>query len=443
MKKITKKMIKCMFLINLVSILLGIILIWELLPLVYNNNEFKELEKVSKYVEEAIKNNENVVLDNTIVALLRDGQVINIGKNVDSQMKSDDFESLGGRKIYTTKSGNKYVTYKRSIAYGDLIVYKSYEVTEQLIKSVNVIMIGICCLSLIFSTLLAIYIGNRFTKPIIIIQNRAKDISKGIYTGNYQIDSNDEISDLSDSIEEMALELKAKDNIQRNFIANVSYDFKTPLSIIRANSQEIKNDSITGENLVECSDKIIHEVDMLNSLVEEILLLTKLKENNKFLKLKEQSLKIFLYESFRRILTSKSEYKCGFKNVKYKIDTRVEHLEKFNVKIDEKYLFMVISNIFNNALDYSECSEIALIVENTIYGIKVGIRDNGLGIKEENLKYIWDKYSTGDKNNGMRLGLAISKEIILAHEFNYGVKSKINKGTEFYFVIPHNLIKIK
>ncbi|ATD54169.1 sensor histidine kinase [Clostridium chauvoei] len=436
MKKITLKMIKYMVILNLVSALLGFSLTWLLLPSVYNNNEFKLLEETSKYVIECIENNEPVSLDNISAVLLKNGEVVNLCKNKNKQIKNIDFFSLETQEIYNSKNGNTYITYKVETPYGDLVIYKGYEATEQLIKSVNTIMVFIFILLLVFSAILAIYVGDKFTDPIIKIQNKAKDIAKGIYSSSYKIEGNDEISDLSSSIEEMAKDLKTKDNLQREFIANVSHDLKTPLSVIRANSEAIRDGIIPEDKVVEYSESIINEVDNLNELVDEMLLLSRLKEDNKFLNLKNQSLKMFLYESFRRLVNANNR----IKNVKYKIDTRIDNLEKFNVDIDEKYLFRVISNLFNNALIHSKTKEITLKVETTNLGIKVGVRDFGIGIKEEELKFIWDRYYKGNISGGIGLGLAICKEIIVAHGFIYGVESKVNKGTEFYFTIPYDLI---
>lgn len=140
-------------------------------------------------------------------------------------------------------------------------------------------MISIFLFSLIISTFIAVYLGGKFTKPIISLRKRANDISKGIYSSKFEINTKDEIQELNDSIDNMAKELEIKDNMQKEFIANVSHDLKTPLSVIRANSEVIKDGLVSDKEVVEYASSIIEEVDVLTDLVGEILVLTKLRDN--------------------------------------------------------------------------------------------------------------------------------------------------------------------
>ncbi|GAB6168335.1 HAMP domain-containing sensor histidine kinase [Clostridium carnis] len=458
MKKITKRIIKYLVIINLAISIVGFGLITYLLPNIYNNNEFNDLENTSNYVLESLDKGYNLELANITAVLLKNGEIINIHKVTSSnrmmghggmmmgqgmmgvnQLNPSDLMNLKERDIFNSKNGQSYISYKRSTSYGDLIVYKSYSGTKQLIKSVNIIMITILIMSLLISTILAIYMGNKLAKPIIVLKSRAENISKGIYKGEYIINTNDEIEDLSKSISEMAKELEIKDNMQREFIANVSHDLKTPLSIIRANGEVINDGLVSGEEVKEYSKNIINEVDSLNLLVGEILELSKIKDNKKIIKKKLSSLNEFLENSYYKLV---NQYiTINPQEVKYNLDINVDNIENLYIEIDENYLFRVLQNLFNNAKKHAKNNnKITLYIKEISNGVKVGIKDYGEGIEEEKLKYIWDRYYKDDKSGGMGLGLAISKEIILAHGFDLGVESKINYGSEFYFIIPQNLI---
>ncbi|WP_195266826.1 HAMP domain-containing sensor histidine kinase [Clostridium sp. 1001275B_160808_H3] len=455
MNKISKRIVKYMILMNLVVTIIGLILTSFILPKIYINNEYIDLEEASEYVLEAAKNNTVTDLANIYAVLINNGKVTNMCKagkghghmgqmGMMGQMNSIDYESIKGRQIFKSSDGNTYIGLKRNSGYGDIVVYKSYEGTKSLIKSVNLIMISIFIFSLIISAFIAIYLGEKFTKPIISLRKRANDISKGIYGSKFEVNTKDEIQELNDSIDNMAKELEVKDNMQKEFIANVSHDLKTPLSVIRANSEVIKDELVSGKEVVEYASSIIKEVDILTDLVGEILVLTKLRDNKKVIKPLEYEIKNFVKESYDKLNNYLIKGNYDNYSLHLKIDKNLDG-KKIFASIDNNYLFRVISNFFINAIKHSEGKN-----KNIVFGLKevdknieIYIKDYGKGIEQESIKYIWDRYYKGNESGGMGLGLAISKEIILAHEFNYRVESNIGEGSKFSFIIPRNLIKEK
>ncbi|MDU5109929.1 MAG: HAMP domain-containing sensor histidine kinase [Clostridium sp.] len=459
MNKISKRIIKYMVLINIVVILVGFILTSSILPKIYINNEYSDLEIASEYVLEAAKNNTVIDLTDIYAVLVNDGSVKNMcrtmsrgqgsgGNNSSGGMghmgkmgmmnhsKNIDFASVKNKDIFKDNDGNTYIGIKKSSDYGDIVVYKDYEEIRSLIKSVNLIIVAIFIFSLVLSIIIAFYLGEKFTKPIIALQKRADNISKGIYENTLEVTTNDEIEELNKSINKMSEELKIKDTMQREFISNVSHDLKTPLSVIRANSEVIKDGLVEGEEVVDYATNIIEEVDILSSLVGEILVLSKLRENKSTIHLADTNLVDFINESYYKLKNIVSINK----NLVLK-----NELEDSNyyIKIDSNYLYRVLTNFITNAIKYSKSTrdEITFGIKNIDNGVEIYVRDYGIGIDEESLKNIWDRYYKGDKSGGMGLGLAISKEIIMAHGFLYGVRSKLGEGSEFYFIVPNKLIK--
>lgn len=448
-----------MVLINLVVILVGFILTSSILPKIYINNEYSDLEIASEYVLEAAKNNTVIDLTDIYAVLVNDGSVKNMcrtmsrgqgssGNNSGSGMghmgqmgmmnhsKNIDFTSVKNKDIFKDDDGNTYIGIKKSSDYGDIVVYKDYEEIRSLIKSVNLIIVAIFIFSLVLSIIIAFYLGEKFTKPIIALQKRADNISKGIYENTLEVTTNDEIEELNNSINKMSEELKIKDTMQREFISNVSHDLKTPLSVIRANSEVIKDGLVEGEEVVDYATNIIEEVDILSSLVGEILVLSKLRENKSTINLADTNLVDFINESYYKLKNIVSiNNKLVIKN---ELDDR-----NYYVKIDNNYLYRVLTNFITNAIKHSKSTrdEITFGIKSVQNGVEIYVRDYGIGIDEESLKNIWDRYYKGDKSGGMGLGLAISKEIIMAHGFLYGVRSKLGEGSEFYFIVPNKLIK--
>lgn len=448
-----------MVLVNIVIILIGFILTSTILPKIYINNEYSDLEIASEYVLEAAKNNTMIDLTDIYAVLVNEGSVKNMCRTMNrgqgsggnssgsgmghmGQMgmmnhgKNIDFAKVKNKDIFKDDDGNTYIGIKKSSDYGDIVVYKDYEEIRSLIKSVNLIIVAIFIFSLVLSIIIAFYLGEKFTKPIIALQKRADNISKGIYENALEVTTNDEIEELNNSINKMSEELKIKDTMQREFISNVSHDLKTPLSVIRANSEVIKDGLVEGEEVVDYATNIIEEVDILTSLVGEILVLSKIRENKSTINLSDTNLLDFINESYYKLKNIASiNYNLVLKN-------ELNH-SSYYIKIDNNYLYRVLTNFITNAIKHSKSTrdEITLGIKNIDSGVEIYVRDYGIGMDEESIKNIWDRYYKGDKSGGMGLGLAISKEIIMAHGFLYGVRSKLDEGSEFYFIIPNKLIK--
>lgn len=449
MNKISKRIIKYFIIINLIVAFVGFFLTSLILPKIYLNNEYSDLESASNYVLEAVKNNTVTDLANVYAVLVNGDKVTNMcrpngnGRGpmgqmgmMNNHMRDIDFSNISGREVFKDKEGKAYIGIKVSSDYGDIIVYKDYEEIGSLIKSINKIMIAIFLFSLVISSVIALYLGKKFSKPIVLLQKRANDISKGVYASSLDINTGDEIQELNNSINKMAKELEIKDKMQREFISNVSHDLKTPLSVIRANSEVIKDGLVKGEEVVDYATNIIEEVDILSDLVSEILVLSKIRDNKNIINLIDMNISDFITESYNKLRNITDV------NINLALNNEINYNNLY-VPMDNTYLYRVLTNFLTNALKHSKSKKdnIILGIKNVKSGIEIYIKDYGVGIDKESLKYIWERYYKGEKSGGMGLGLAISKEILIAHGFEYGVRSKLGEGSEFYFTIPNKLIK--
>lgn len=290
-------------------------------------------------------------------------------------------------------------------------------------------------LAIIFLTALLISIpiiallGKRITEPVILLQKASLDITNGKFDVDVRVNTKDEIEELSKSIKYMAQVIEKKDIMQREFIANVSHDFKTPLSVIRNYSEAVYDDILEEKDKKQYIKEIIREVDRLNLLVMDILQLSKLQTGKDILKNEYFNL---------------SEFMCNFQNtfkiqlLQKNIDFKIE-LPKSNIDVlgDSKYLNRVIYNFIDNAIKFSrEQGSIILSAIETEQGFKVYVKDDGIGIDSKYIEDIWERYYKSVKSGGMGIGLAICSEILKLHSFEYGAVSKEGQGSEFYFIIP-------
>lgn len=294
----------------------------------------------------------------------------------------------------------------------------------------------ITLLVILLSLVVSYYISKIISKPIIKMKNKAKEIAKGNYNITFENNEIEEINELSKTLNYACSELIKTEDLRRELLANVSHDLKTPLTMIKAYAELIRDVTHKDEEKMNKNlNVIIEETDRLNLLVNDILELSKIQSNVAPLNIEEFDLNELIKSILKRydIYREKENY-----NIEYK------EKENLLIKADKKRIEQVIYNLINNAINYTgDDKKVFVQIKNEKKHIRVEIKDTGKGIEKKELEYIWDKYYKIDKTHqrvqvGTGIGLSIVKNILISHNFNYGVESKINKGTTFYFEIPKN-----
>ena len=296
-------------------------------------------------------------------------------------------------------------------------------------------LIIVTVLVLILSFVISYFISNYISSPIVKINKATKELAKGVFNSNFNIDSNiKEINELAETLNYASSELSKTDELRRDLMANVSHDLKTPLTMIKAYA-EMSEDLHKNNKFKRKEDMniIVEEVDRLTVLVNDILTLSKMQSNIDVLNYEEFDLIKMVEDILQRyeVLKETEEYVFEFKH----------NLDKITVKADRKKLEQVIYNLVNNAINYTGNDKKVLInIFKHDYGVLVQIIDTGKGIKQEDLPYIWERYYKNKKKHkrnlvGTGLGLAIVKNILELHKYEHGVDSKYGKGCCFFFII--------
>lgn len=298
--------------------------------------------------------------------------------------------------------------------------------TKILISQLIYVTILVLCLSF----LIAYFVSKKISGPMIEINKKAKRMSKGDYQFSFKTDSNiSEIVELTTTLDEAKDELEKTDDLRRELLANVSHDLKTPLTMIKAYAEMVRDITYKDKGKRESNlNTIIEETDRLTLLVNDILDLSKLGS--------VVEIKCEDFDLNQMIRTIMKRFEC-FEDIKFVY----ENEKTLMVHADIKKMEQVIYNLVGNAINYvgKDKKVMIQIIENkSTYTVEV--IDHGKGIKKEELDKIWDKYYKIDKTHqrnqvGTGIGLSIVKEILKNHNFNYGVKSELKKGTTFYFEI--------
>ncbi len=286
---------------------------------------------------------------------------------------------------------------------------------------------------IILAIIISLFLSNKISKPIIDITEKSKELANGNYNVVFQKNGIVEIDELSDTLNYLESEVSKTDEYRRDLMANVSHDLKTPLTMIKAYAEMVRDLSYNDkEKREEHLNIIISETDRLNVLVGDILALSRLQAN-------AEVLNIETYDLRQELESIVAKYEIIKETEDYKIS--IESPDKVKVRADKNKINQVLYNLINNALNYTgEDKKVTIKITEEKRDYLVEVIDTGKGIEKKQLEHIWDRYYKHEKNHkrnivGTGLGLSIVKNILVSHNFKYGVKSKINEGTNFYFKI--------
>ncbi len=297
-------------------------------------------------------------------------------------------------------------------------------------------MILVSVVFVLLSLLFSVYASRRIAKPIAQTNKAAKELAKK----NYDIDFNArgylEVEELNNTLNYAKTELAATEKLQRELIANISHDLRTPLTMITGYGEVMRD--LPGENTPENIQIIIDEASRLSTLVNDLLDLSKLQSGA----LQAEKKEFCLTDSVRAIFEryAKLIEQDGF-NITF------ESKEDVFINADELRISQVLYNLVNNAVNHAG-EDKTVIVTQIVKDrrVRIEVTDHGEGIPADKLPYIWDRYYKVDKEHrrgviGSGLGLSIVKSILDAHNARYGVRSTPGKGSTFWFEI--NAVSIK
>lgn len=334
--------------------------------------------------------------------------------------------------LYSPKGGIKSIIYKLVVNDGIIFLNTNLEDINAATKLLKSQMIYIIISLLVLSVIVAIFISKMINKPLVKITSTAKELSKGNYNVEFEKSNIAEINELADVLTVAASEMNKTDELKRDLISNVSHDLKTPLTMIKAYAEMIRDIPSDEENRNKNLNIIISETDRLNVLVNDLLDLSKLEEGKTVLNIEEYD----LVENIENIL-EKYEIIKETENYKFEVDMP----DKAIVKADKSKINQVIYNLINNAIEHTGDDLLVKIsVKKQIDGYMVSITDTGNGLTEKEKTLVWNKYYKKEKKHkrnvvGSGIGLSIVKNVLEQHKFPYGIDSKLNEYTTFYFKI--------
>lgn len=292
--------------------------------------------------------------------------------------------------------------------------------------SSNVILIGACVISIMISS----HIAN----PLVKISRNAGQLINGNFSMALKGNEYDEVAVLTANLNAASDEIAKTETLRKDLMANVSHDLRTPLTMIKAYAEMIRD--LSGDN-PEKREKhlqvIIDETDRLTLLVSDILDLSKLESE-----VCEVNCTTFDFSRHLEDLVSRFSMLDDMKD--YHVLPEIE--PGIMINADQQKLEQVVYNLVNNAINYvGDDREVKVrLFRKDGNTARFEVADRGVGIPEEQLPYIWDRYYKVDRSENHRravkgtgLGLSIVKGILINHGFAYGCDSAVGEGSCFWF----------
>lgn len=312
---------------------------------------------------------------------------------------------------------------------------------NKVLKDIYLYTIGVGVVALLISMAIVSGLTRRMVKPLISMKNSAKAIALGDYSLKVVVDGDDEIADLGHSLNSLSRDLEqfAKkswkmEKMRRDFVANVSHELRTPITIIQGYNEALSDGTITDPEDVKKYRRLINDETLrLERLIKDLLDISRLQRGEG-----EEMEPIPLgriVENVVQMLEVRAK----------KRDIRLEQELDNNLLVygNGDRLFQLVMILGDNAMKYSpDSSAITFqVTANSQHETVLVVADQGFGIPEEDIPYIWERFYKADKSHsrhiaGTGLGLAIGKEIIRMHKAKAQVQSKVGKGTRFTITFP-------
>ena len=364
------------------------------------------------------------------------GSSVSIDRRVSDEMVEELRKSKTGMVFFPvdddTKESFLLATYVGTSddPVGYIFIYAFLEPTGTTTQILANIFLMSSLVIILVALVFAVIISSSISKPIINISKSAYKLITGEFDMTSSPHDYSEIVVLTDNLNKASAEISKTEKLRKDLLANISHDLRTPLTMIKAYAEMIRD--LSGNN-PEKREKhlgvIIDEADRLSLLVNDILNLSKLQSGAIQLDLRKIDFSSQLKEIVSRFVMLD--------------ETKIELIcdEEIYINADSKQIGQAVYNLIINAINYSGVDTVTV----KLYDIgneyvRFEVSDKGVGISAEQLPYIWDRYYKVNRSEnykrtvkGTGLGLSIVKGVFECHGFRYGVESTEGAGTTFWF----------
>ncbi|MGP1570308.1 MAG: sensor histidine kinase [Eubacteriales bacterium] len=455
----------CSYFLFFTVFVIGVLWILQTIFLVhyYQGMKIDSVRKVSKQIEEGYRNGDfaktinELAISNDIFVQIEASDTILFAPSEQSgrgtsyiflkemgQVRESLFKNADKNESASLIIDEKGMSARKILAYAKflekkngkeviLYIFSPLYPVDSTVTILRKQLIYVSAISIIIGFFFSIFLSQRITKPIRKITREASNLSKGEFNFEPKLTDYTQIRHLAETLKKAASDLKKSEKLQRDVLANISHDLRTPLTMIKSYAEMLSDFPCENEDKRKRHLKVImDETDRLSELVGDIMELSGLQSGRGELRCEEFNINELLDEIAvkNRMFLSESGYSF-----------EIEADCKIDVFADKGKIKRVVNNLVDNAVKYTgNDKKIIIRLLDFNENVKVEVQDSGEGIPWDEQEKIWERYRKASENHersvkGTGLGLAIVKEIVLLHGGTYGVDSTQGKGSKFYFII--------
>lgn len=342
--------------------------------------------------------------------------------------------------------GNYYNSFNKNMLSVTVPVISNYKIANYLVihyplsgiynsasRMLNIVYITYGIIFLLSLIILILFLGQVYF-PLTKLIKAAKEYTDGNFEYKLPVHKNNELGYLGVSLSYMAKELNTLEDYQKKFVANISHDFRSPLTSIKGYIEAIADGTIPPEYHEKYLNTVLYETERLTKLTQSLLTLNNIDS-------KKNMLEITDFDINRIIKQTAETFEGTCKKKKISIELLFADKTLY-VSADMGKIQQVLYNLIDNAIKFSHDNSVITIETTTKYEkVFLSVKDRGIGIPKDCLKKIYERFyktdlSRGKDKKGTGLGLSIVKEIIQSHNENINVISTEGVGTEFIFTLP-------
>ncbi len=338
---------------------------------------------------------------------------------------------------YVDIDNTKRIVYDEALKFGNetigwIRVSRSLEDVVTTLRNLKLVLFVSIPLYIFFASLGGLFLSNRALRPIDDITKTAGKISKGDLRQRLSIPATeDEIGRLVKTFNEMLDKLESFIRKERQFTSDASHELRTPLAIISAEAEQSLAEKLEAKDYKKILEKILSQTKKMSYIISQLLMIHRSEEGKYQLDFEVLDLGLLaedIINEYRRVAAKKG----------IKID--LEGGKVIKIRADQTLITRMLINLLDNAISFTESNgKISVSISRKKDFVSVAVKDNGIGIPEEEIPHIFDRFYQADKarnKKGSGLGLSIVKWIVDIHKGQIEVESKTNKGSKFTVKLP-------
>lgn len=383
--------------------------------------------------------NGRILIIDSEYRIIKDTYSISEGKYIISE---EVVRCFNGENPYVYDGDNHYLEVTTAIANSDQSEIVGVILTSVSTDSISdlcdfmrkIANIAFACIAILLVAL-AFYFSKKYVTPINELTKVIRDYDEGFSMDTIMVDNYSETMEISNAFNLMLSHVKTQEEAKSDFVANVSHELKTPITSVKILAESLLSMPDAPTDMYrEFMEDIASEIDREDRIINDLLALVKSGNKSESLNIAETDIENMLVSVMKMLRPIAKQ-----SNVKLILET----IRPTTAEVDELKLSLAIMNIVENAIKYGkgEDAYVKVILDAEPMFLIIKVEDNGIGIPEESLANIFERFYRVDKSHsreigGTGLGLSITKTIVMMHDGAIKVDSRVDEGTTFTVKIP-------